>query len=245
MDKAEWFEEWFDTPFYHILYQNRDEEEAATFVDNLIQTVQLKKGARVLDLACGKGRHAVQLNKMGFSVVGADLSVNSIAQAKKHENDSLHFVVQDMREVIEGEKQFDAIFNLFTSFGYFEDKEDNVKVLAACHQMLKKKGLLVIDFLNIETTLQNLVEYETKTVEKITFDISRKFDGKHIVKAITFRHLGRSHSYTEKVQAFRKEDFQQLLENAGFKVKSFHGDNNFNDFNEESSPRLIVIAEKV
>src|SRR5690606_34846729 len=99
------------------LYQNRDEEEAAIFIEKLIAVTELKKGAKILDLACGKGRHSIQLNKLGFNVIGIDLSVNSIARAKKYENETLRFAVQDMREAIAGEK-FDAIFNLFTSFGY-------------------------------------------------------------------------------------------------------------------------------
>ncbi len=243
MEKSEWFEEWFDTPFYHILYQNRDEEEAAVFIEKLIAVTELKKGAKILDLACGKGRHSIQLNKLGFNVIGIDLSVNSIARAKKYENETLRFAVQDMREAITGEK-FDAIFNLFTSFGYFDDKKDNLKVLNACNQMLPKKGVLVIDFMNVVRSIAELEAVETKIIEGIQFDITRKFDGKHIWKAISFGHNGRSHTYTEKVLAITKEDFDILLKDANFTIKEQFGSYDLSPFDAEKSDRLIIVAVK-
>ncbi|MFN5878833.1 MAG: SAM-dependent methyltransferase, partial [Flavobacteriales bacterium] len=70
MSSKEWFADWFDTPYYHILYKNRNDEEAAHFIENLIEFIQLDLGSRVLDLACGKGRHSVTLNKLGYNVLG-------------------------------------------------------------------------------------------------------------------------------------------------------------------------------
>lgn len=243
MEKSEWFEEWFDTPFYHILYQNRDEEEAANFVAKLIRAVGLKKGAKVLDLACGKGRHSIQLNKAGFEVVGADLSVNSIAQAKTYEKDTLNFVVHDMREPLKDEK-FDAIFNLFTSFGYFGDKKDNLKVLSACYEMLNENGLLVIDFMNSLKVAKTLVKKEKKIIEDIHFDISRSADTDYIYKSITFGHVGKQHCYTERVQALQQKDFENLLKKTKFTVKGFYGDYDLTTFDPEKSNRLIIVATK-
>lgn len=243
MEKSEWFEEWFDTPFYHILYQDRNVEEATSFVQKLIQKLNLPKGIRVLDLACGKGRHSITLNKMGFDVVGADLSVNSIAQAKVHENDRLNFIVHDMREVIPNE-QFGAILNLFTSFGYFDEMNDNLKVLKSCHEMLANKGILVIDFMNADNVISSLVETETKEVEGITFAISRKYDGTHICKSISFGHLGRTHTFTERVQALRKADFEKMLKESDFVLKACYGDYELTTFDAQKSERLIIVAEK-
>lgn len=243
MEKSEWFEEWFDTPFYHILYQNRDEDEAASFIEKLVTATELKKTAKILDLACGKGRHSVQLNKLGFNVIGIDLSVNSIARAKKYENETLRFAVQDMREPM-AEEKFDAIFNLFTSFGYFDDKEDNLKVLHACNQMLPKKGVLVIDFMNVFRSIAELIEKETKTIDGIQFDITRKFDGKHIWKMISFGHNGRLHTYTEKVLAITKEDFDKLMKDSNFTIKERYGSYDLSPFDTEKSDRLIIVATK-
>ena len=117
---SNWFETWFDSPYYHILYQNRNEKEASIFIDGLIQYLQPKTNQRFLDLACGKGRHALQISEKGFATMGVDLSANSIEFAQQFESKLLHFAVHDMREVIPA-AEFDYILNLFTSFGYFED----------------------------------------------------------------------------------------------------------------------------
>ena len=125
--KQEWFKEWFDTKYYHILYQDRNDDEAQLFMQNLLSFIKLKKNDKILDMPCGKGRHAIFLNSLGYDVLGADLSENSIKYAKKYTNKTLHFEVHDMRQPFD--TKFDAIFNLFTSFGYFDDDETNIKVL--------------------------------------------------------------------------------------------------------------------
>ena len=86
MNQKEWFAEWFDTSYYHQLYQNRNEEEAALFISNLLQFLNLPKSSKLLDLACGKGRHSVTLNSFGYEVLGVDLAANSIQEASKFQN---------------------------------------------------------------------------------------------------------------------------------------------------------------
>lgn len=243
MERSEWFEEWFNTPFYHILYQNRNEEEAARFVENITQVLKFKKGSSVLDLACGKGRHALSLNKMGFNVVGSDLSVNSISHAKKYENETLRFIVQDMREPIKNEK-FCAIFNMFTSFGYFENTKDNLKVLETCGSMLKKGGFLIIDFMNTIKASKNLKKKEVKEIEGIKFNITRDLEKNHFIKTISFGHTGQSYMFTERVQNLQLKDFDKILKSANFTIKSVYGDYNLSDFDAEESNRLIIVAVK-
>ena len=159
-----WFASWFDTPYYHILYKERNYREAQIFMDNLTHYLNLPEKAKVLDLACGKGRHSIYLNQLGYEVVGADLSENSIAEANKNQNKTLHFQVHDMRETFED--KFDAIFNLFTSFGYFENDEDNLTTLKAMKESLTEHGFAVIDFMNVNQVIGNLVPAEVKTVMK-------------------------------------------------------------------------------
>jgi 2-polyprenyl-3-methyl-5-hydroxy-6-metoxy-1,4-benzoquinol methylase len=212
MNQKEWFAEWFDTSYYHQLYQNRNEEEASLFISNLLQFLNLPKSSKLLDLACGKGRHSVTLNSHGYEVLGVDLSANSIRQASQFQNETLSFATHDMREEIEN-KTFDGIFNLFTSFGYFDHESENEKVCAAILHMLAPKGKLVIDFMNAEKVIQNLVEKETKTVGDLTFNLERRYDGKHIFKDIHFQDNGQNFHFTERVQALKLEDFQRILEN--------------------------------
>ena len=242
-DNSPWFASWFDTTYYHLLYQNRDEEEANFFINNLINFLKLSD-EYVLDLACGKGRHAKFLNELGLKVLGVDLSPNSIALAKQYSNDRLSFSVHDMRQVIRLES-FDVVFNLFTSFGYFDDDSDNHKVLQAVHQMLNENGLFVIDFMNCQKVINNLIFEEIKSINEIEFSIKRRFDGSHIIKNINFTDNSVDYSFTEKVRAFKFEDFESMLVSNRFEILHVFGDFTLDKFNVTSSDRLIIVARKV
>jgi 2-polyprenyl-3-methyl-5-hydroxy-6-metoxy-1,4-benzoquinol methylase len=243
MENKEWFAEWFDSPFYHRLYSNRDDNEAKRFVEHLVAFLGLTPGQSVLDLACGKGRHSITLNACGLNVIGADLAPKSIAAAAEFSNESLSFVVHDMREVI-SEKHFDVVMNLFTSFGYFDSTEDNKRVLNSIHDMLHPNGLLVIDFMNAIRVVNTLVKEETKEVEGTTFQISRRYDGTHIFKDIQFSDSGKDFHFTERVQAITDQDFSALLEACGFELIRTFGDFELNPYAAETSDRLILIARK-
>lgn len=242
-ERKEWFAEWFDTSYYHSLYKNRNNEEAKGFVEHLVADLTLRINAKVLDLACGKGRHSVTLNELGFDVLGVDLSPNSISCAKKSSTNGLSFKVHDMRKIIPGHK-FDAIFNLFTSFGYFDCIEDNENVVDSMHQMLNDEGLLIIDFMNAHRVIAELMMSETKIMDNITFQIERNYDGKHIYKKISFFADSENHCYTERVQALHFNDFKHLLEANNFQILRTFGDFDLNAFDEYTSDRLIIVAQK-
>ncbi len=234
-----WFASWFDTPYYHILYKERNYREAQIFMDNLTHYLNLPEKAKVLDLACGKGRHSIYLNQLGFNVIGADLSENSIAEASKNSNNNLHFQVHDMREKFED--KFDAIFNLFTSFGYFEDDADNLKTLKAIKESLTEQGFAVIDFMNVHHVIANLVPEEVKTVDGIDFHIQRYVKDGHIYKEISFKDQGNDFHYTEKVQALTLQDFEIMMEEAGIYLLDIFGDYKLKKFHKKESERLIMI----
>lgn len=234
-----WFTSWFDTPYYHILYKDRNYREAQIFMDNLTHYLNLPEKAKVLDLACGKGRHSIYLNQLGFDVLGADLSENSIAEASKNSNETLHFKVHDMREPFE--EKFDAIFNLFTSFGYFESDDDNLTTLKAIKESLSEYGFAVIDFMNVANVLENLVPEEVKTVDDIDFHIKRYLEDGHIFKQIDFEDQGRKYHFTEKVKALTLKDFQDLMDEAGIYLLDIFGDYKLKKFHKTESERLIMI----
>ena len=98
-EHSKWFQSWFNTSYYHLLYRNRDYKEAEVFIKNIVKYLNLDKDDSILDLACGKGRHSIFLNSLGFNVTGLDLSKNSIKEAKTKESSSLHFYVHDMRNL--------------------------------------------------------------------------------------------------------------------------------------------------
>jgi SAM-dependent methyltransferase len=234
-----WYTSWFDSPYYHILYKERNYREAQVFMDNLTHYLNLPEKAKVLDLACGKGRHSIYLNQLGFDVLGADLSENSIAEASKNTNETLHFKVHDMREPFE--EKYDAIFNLFTSFGYFENDEDNLTTLKAIKESLSEYGFAVIDFMNVNQVLETLVPEEIKTVEGIDFHIKRYLKDGHIYKEIDFEDKGQKFHFTEKVKALTLKDFEELMEEAGIYLLDIFGDYKLKKFHKIDSERLIMI----
>lgn len=234
-----WFAKWFDTEYYHILYKDRDYQEAGMFIENITSYLNLPENAKVLDLACGKGRHSVYLNRLGYDVIGADLSENSINEAKKHENETLHFKVHDMRDPFD--EKFDAIFNLFTSFGYFENEEDNLATLKAIKESLSEFGFAVLDFMNVEKVISNLVTSEVKTVDGIDFHINRRYENGYIYKDISFEDKGQEYEFTERVKAFTLEDFEQMMDEAGIYLLDVFGDYKLGKYYKNTSDRLIMI----
>ena len=175
-EKANWFESWFNSPYYHLLYKNRDHNEAEFFLDSLITFLHPSPEASILDVACGKGRHSVYLNKKGFDVTGFDLSSESVLHNKKFENEHLSFYLHDMREVFRS-NYFDIVLNLFSSFGYFEKERDNVRCLIANATALKRNGTFVFDYFNAKKIRSKGNYVSDKMVEGICFHIEKYIEG--------------------------------------------------------------------
>jgi len=238
-DTDNWFASWFDTKYYHLLYNDRDDKDAQLFMKHLSNYLNLPENGSILDLACGKGRHATYLNSLEYNVTGVDLSKNSIDYAKQFENDTLKFDVHDMRSTYP--EKFDAVFNLFTSFGYFDNENDNINTLKAIQNSLNENGFGVIDFMNADFIIDNLVAEETKTVEHIDFHIKRYVKNSFIYKEIRFTDNDEDFFFTEKVQAIRLTDFEQYFKQAGITLLDIFGDYKLNKFYTASSNRLILI----
>ena len=239
--RQDWYTSWFDSPYYHILYKDRDYDEAESFMKRLSNFLELKEGDTILDLACGKGRHSISLNKMGFHVTGVDLSASSIDYAKKFETKTLHFEVHDM--CLPYSSNFDAVFNLFTSFGYFDAEEDNLRTLKAIKANLKEHGRGVIDFMNVHYVTQHLVPLESKTIDGIIFSIERYVEDNHIIKKIAFEYNGISYRFTERVKALTLDNFRAYFEAAGLTLLHCFGNYNLEPYHEATSDRLILIFE--
>lgn len=238
-DSTMWYASWFDTPYYHILYKDRDHSEAKEFMDNLSKYLSLEKGEKILDLACGKGRHSIYLNKLGYDVTGVDLSKNSIEYASQFENNTLRFRVHDMCQPYPD--KFSAVFNLFTSFGYFDKEEDNLSTIKAIKSNLNEQGFGVIDFLNLDYVTTNLIAEETKKVGEITFQIKRYVEAGYIFKEIRFNHNDEDHLFTERVRALTLEDFKSYFDKAGVHLLDIFGNYQLHKFDKSTSPRLILI----
>tara|TARA_Y100000591_G_scaffold165144_1_gene142506 strand:- start:234 stop:944 length:711 start_codon:yes stop_codon:yes gene_type:complete len=232
--------DWFDSDYYHILYKHRDYSEARNFIDKIVEYLDLKKGSKILDLACGIGRHSIYLEKIGFDVIGTDKSTNNIKKAKKNENDKLKFIQMEM--INDTNRKYDGIFNLFTSFGYV-NHDYNLETIKNIERQLKDDGKVIIDFMNTLFVKNNLVIEETKVIDDLSFKIKRKSDGKHIYKEIKFNDQ-KDYFYQEKVMDLTLNDFENYLKRHNLKIIKTFGDYNLNEFDIENSERLVMVIKK-
>lgn len=243
--QQEWFTSWFNTKYYYELYQNRDHKDAHHFLNSLISFLQPPSGSKMLDLACGKGRHAQYLSSLGFDVTGVDISLKSIEEAVLQETDTLHFFKHDMRNPF-WIHYFDYVFNFFTSFGYFNTERENNQVIKSINQGLKKGGIFVLDYLNVIFTERHLIPKESIVINNNHYNIARNITERFIIKTINIEdnNIGAKFSFEEKVSRFTLPDFEALLLNNNFQIKSIFGDYELNSYKELASPRLIIVAEK-
>ncbi len=241
-----WFKSWFDSEYYHLLYDGRDEYEARAFVARLTQDLRIPKSAKILDAACGRGRHARNLSELGYSVDGYDLSDNSISFAKDYETERLHFYVHDLREVFRP-NYYDLVLNLFTSFGYFEDPNDDYLVFESLIANAKKDGLLVVDFLNAERVVENLnTDVLEQDKQSVVYRTQKRIDGDAVVKNISFydRDNGEEGEFSERVKLLRLEDFRNFARMANADLIQIFGSYDLESFDPKSSDRLIMVFRK-
>jgi SAM-dependent methyltransferase len=240
-----WFKDWFNSPYYHLLYSNRDTAEAAAFIDKLLHYLRPPANATMLDVACGTGRHSSYLASKGYTVTGIDLSIRSINIAKKLENEHLSFFQHDMRLPFRV-NYFDIVFNFFTSFGYFDTARENENALRTMKNALKPGGRLVLDYLNSPHVAANLVPNEVKEKGDVVFDIVREINDGKFQKQINILDRARLQraTFTENVSAFTLSDFEDMFARQGLQITDIFGDYHFNSYDEQHSPRLIIIAAK-
>lgn len=239
-----WYQSWFNSPYYHLLYKDRDSKEAEFFLDKLIDKLDLKAGNSIVDIACGKGRHSVYLNKKGFNVTGIDLSHESIKYCRQFENDTLEFFEHDMRTLFRV-NYFDVALNLFTSFGYFEKQNDNLLALKSAAASLKKNGIFVLDYFNSEKVKSTLPSGFSKHRNNIHFSFEKKAEYGKVIKSINVNDNGRVFFFKESVWLYSKEDFEKMLLACGLKLMFCFGDYDLHEFSSSASNRLILVIKKI
>lgn len=238
-----WFASWFDSAYYPLLYRHRNEEEARTALQNLSAFLELPKGSYVLDLCCGQGRHARTLCELGYTVTGIDLSPSSIAEAERLAQGKQQFFIQDMR-TFDVNQRFDAVFNLFTSFGYFVNRADNLDVLSRIATHLHSQGTLVIDYLNAFPLFSQSEQENHLLVDGISFYTRKLREGDFIVKHIEVKDGDKVQHFRERVQLITLEHFQVMLNETGFEIEHTFGDYHLREYDPETSERCIIIARK-
>ncbi|MBS1617369.1 MAG: methyltransferase domain-containing protein [Bacteroidetes bacterium] len=243
MADKKWFETWFDTPYYHLLYSHRNDEEARTFVSNLVGHLQIPQGSRVLDVACGKGRHSRYLAKLGYETTGLDLSPHSIEEARKEMLPNLHFEVWDMRKVYRV-NYFSLVVNLFSSFGYFDNEADDQAAIRAMADDLMPGGTLVLDYMNPECISKLMKPRDIINRGDIQFHLQKKLENGFIIKDINFIAEGAEHHYQEKLKMIKPEQFRKLFEGAGLTITEVFGSYDLVPFKAGESNRQVIVAKK-
>ncbi|MBU6261577.1 MAG: class I SAM-dependent methyltransferase [Bacteroidetes bacterium] len=246
MSKKGWFTDWFNSSYYHALYQHRDDTEALQFIHNLLAYLKPMPHAKMLDIACGKGRHSKALFDAGFDVVGIDLSPASINAASSMKTNGLTFSCHDMRETFRN-NYFDYAFNFFTSFGYFNSDEEHQLAIQAMSNNLKEGGTLVIDYLNV-SIVDSTLDLATETqIDGFHFQIKKWQDPLFLYKeikvvdALTQEELG---IFEEKVRKYTLHDFMDFMQKAGLTIVATFGNYQLDPFNPENADRLIIVAQK-
>jgi len=242
---SEWFREWFDSPYYHKLYFERNEQEAASFIHRLLTLLHPPPASRMLDVACGRGRHARILANQGYDVTGIDLAPSSIEYARRFRNDHLDFYIHDMRQIF-CTNCFDYAFNFFTSFGYFRTPRDNDRVIKMVSLALKKQGIFVLDYLNEHYAQQHLIPRSEMVIDDVVYNITRWTDPSHFYKRIRIidPHLNEPLEYTERIARFSLHNFDDMLTSGGLTIRNVFGSYEMQPFDIDHSPRLIIVAQK-
>jgi ubiquinone/menaquinone biosynthesis C-methylase UbiE len=246
MSKKGWFSDWFNSSYYHALYQHRDDTEALQFIHNLITYLTPKPHATMLDIACGKGRHSKALFDAGFDLTGIDLSPASIEAASTMQTNGLSFSCHDMRETFKA-NYFDYAFNFFTSFGYFDTHEEHQLAISAMAANLKESGTLVIDYLNVGIVEENIDKEAVTQIDSFIFYTKKwqddlfLFKEIRVVDAVSSEVLG---VFEERVRKYSLNDFTLFMQNAGLEIVETFGNYQLQAYQYEMSDRLIMVAKK-
>lgn len=245
MEDKPWYEEWFNSPFYHKLYFERNQVEASGFINQLIDHLRPAPQSRMLDVACGRGRHSLILAEKGFFVTGIDISTASIDFARQYENKNLEFFQHDMRLPFRV-NYFDYAFNFFTSFGYFRTRREHDDTIRTIANSLKENAVFVLDYLNVHFAEEHMVHHEEKIINGTTYEIHRWHDETHFYKKIRVYDpsLPEPSEHTEIVAKFCLGDLNDMLSYRRLQTYEVFGDYYLGPYDIRKTPRLIIAARK-
>jgi SAM-dependent methyltransferase len=235
---AEWFEEWFGEDYLR-LYPHRDDADAERAVSLISRSVGLSPGWRVLDVACGAGRHARAFRQAGACCFGLDLSATLLRIARQVTDAPL--IRADMRQLPVRPGSMDLTVNLFTSFGYFDRDSEHSMALREMVSTVRQGGWFVIDFLNPEAVRRQLVPQESVELNGRSVQVRRSVsaDGRYVCKRI---QAPQGREYVERVRLFEPAQMSEMVESAGVRIRR-----QFGDYDESSlspqSPRTIIVGQ--
>jgi len=233
----QWYQNWFDEN-YLKLYSHRNTFDANNQLNLIIKTLKPAKSDFIADIACGQGRHCALLQEKGYKIQGFDLSETLINSGKKLYPD-LDIKIGDMRNIV---GKYDIILSLFTSFGYFENDEENLSVFSSISNALNQEGYFWFDFLNSYYVKENLVPKSAQIMENGTKVTSiRRIENDMVIKDILF---DTKEKYMEKVKLYTKDKLEEMLNQSGIKLLGSFGDYCGEKWTK-ASKRTILYGKKV
>jgi SAM-dependent methyltransferase len=241
---TDWFKQSFGED-YLLVYKHRDFAGAYREVEAMARWLQLPVGAEVFDLCCGMGRHSLALTDLGYQVTGMDLSEVLLHEAKNADvNKAVRWVHGDMREVPLDET-FDAVVNLFTSFGYFDDMAENAQVLHEIERLVKPGGRFLIDYLNPEAVKSKLVPFSERLEGNITITENRRIENGSVKKDIVLTETTKTERrYSEQVKLYELTDFIHMLSTTSLEISEVYGDYAGSEYDPATSARLIMVGSR-
>jgi SAM-dependent methyltransferase len=247
-----WYKDFFNK-WYLELYQDNPRFKASYIKKEIAfikRVLDLPKGAKILDLCSGHGRHTIPLAKAGYQMTALDLSkkaLNILRNEAKKQGLDIRIVYSDMRK-IPFQNEFDAVINMFTSFGYFTSDKENFRVLDQVVKSLKPKGKFLLDLRNRDFHLKHFQPKDWyKTKDYFVLE-ERKFNPKtnqSLVKLIIIDKNGKIHTDKYEVKFYSLAEIRKMLKKAGFNkiIKLYGSTTETKKFTPESR-RLVVLAQK-
>ncbi|MHC4820247.1 MAG: class I SAM-dependent methyltransferase [Planctomycetota bacterium] len=236
-----WYEEAFRSDYLRV-YPHRDDASAAAEVAEWIDRVPgLGDYRRVLDLACGAGRHLRALLAEGCEAIGIDLSRDLLREAREH--GPAPVACADMRALPFANETFEAVVSFFSSFGYFADQADDAAVLAEVRRVLRPGGGFLLDLMDPETVRNGLVPHSEKEVDGIRIEETRSLtaDGKRVEKYVVFEAPSGTRQWTESVRLYDPTEVEAMAEEAGLSSRVRFGGHGFDPWISGGTSRCVLL----
>ncbi|MBK9973441.1 MAG: class I SAM-dependent methyltransferase [Planctomycetes bacterium] len=236
-----WFEQAFG-PQYLQVYQHRSEEQAQAQVAAMQSCGLLPRAGRVLDIACGTGRHLRAMRAAGLHAWGLDYSRHLLSAGKL----AGLAVRADMRDIPFADQRFDWACSCFTSFGYFESDQQDLRMFRAAARVLVIGGCMVLDHINPAVTLRELKAETIEARDGMTILQRRRHDPAAglIIKDIEVTKGGDVQRWSERVRYYQPAALQNLLQQAGLRVLKRCGELDGRPFDDQHSPRQVILAHR-
>ncbi len=233
-----WYESWFNQQYLR-LYSHRNDEQALSQVKAIVQKLALTKNSKIMDVGCGSGRHLGAFRGLGFSPFGLDLSWDLLTEASR-ENSNLIRGNMLFPPVLPNSLDFMGFF--FSSFGYFDREEDDLKALKGWSSCLKKQGFLFLDLANLEYVVENLVPEQEDPFEGGMVRQTRHMEKDVVVKNIHFVIGEKTSQYQERLRLYSLSKMEQILSGLGYNILDVWGDEKATSYHAKLSSRMSIIA---